>query len=356
MNTTIQQDSNSGIVALTHLIHRFFLPILLGSYLCAGFLPQLGLVLRQISFGSINLPGMGQTKVSLALAMLSFLLFNAGLGIRTSELSGLRKKPQVLIVGFLANILLPMALVISVSGLMANWHNTDELQNLLVGIALIIAMPIAGSSAAWSQNANGNLSLSLGLVLASTILSPLTTPLVLNCFGMITQGDYSEDLHEMAQQGTNAFLCLTVVFPSLAGMGVHYLLGERKTGLIKPYMKLANFIILLVLNYSNACTSLPQAFAKPDWDLLALILASTLVICLVAFFAGWLVAFSFKADRADKAALMFSLGMNNNGTGLVLASTALADHPAVLLPMIFYTLVQQVLAALVDWRIFKTED
>jgi hypothetical protein len=45
---------------------------------------------------------------------------------------------------------------------------------------------------------------------------------------------------------------------------------------------------------------------------------------------------------------MFGLGMNNNGTGLVLASMALADHPRVMLPIIFYNLVQHLIAGIVD--------
>lgn len=346
----------STIATFTHFIHRFFLPLLLASYALAGYMPQLGLFLRQISFGSITLPALGQTNISPALVMLSFLLFNAGLGIQAKELLGLRKKPQILLVGFLANIIVPILLILCLRGLMGLWHSSDELHNLLVGLALIIAMPIAGSSAAWAQNANGNLSLSLGLVMLSTMLSPLTTPLVLHLFGFITQGDYAEDLHEMAQQGTNAFLCLTVVLPSLAGMTAHYVLGEHRTTIVKPYLKLVNFIVLLLLNYSNASTSLPQAFSRPDWDFLGFILGTTIAVCSVAFFAGWLVSCFFKTDKSDKAALMFSLGMNNNGTGLVLAATALADHPTVMLPMIFYTLVQQVIAAVIDRRFFNSDD
>ncbi len=346
----------SRIESLTHFVHRFFLPLLLLSYVLAGLLPGFGLALREISFGSVDLPGMGKTNVSLSIAMLSFLLFNAGLGIRAKELLVLKRKPEMLLVGFVANILIPIILVIAIRGLIGFWHNQDELHNLLVGLALIIAMPIAGSSTAWSQNANGNLSLSLGLVLLSTILSPLTTPVVLHTFGYMTAGDYSEDLHEMAQQGTNAFLCLTVVLPSIAGMVAHYLLGERATLKLKPYLKLANFVVLLLLNYSNASTSLPAAFKTPDWDFLIFILAMTSLVCSAAFGTGWLVSRILRADKSDKAALMFSLGMNNNGTGLVLAATALADHPSVMLPMIFYTLVQQVTAAIVDWKMFKSED
>jgi len=225
-----------------------------------------------------------------------------------------------------------------------------------VGLALIVSMPIAGSSTAWSQNANGNLSLSLGLVFLSTLLSPITTPVVLHIFGFLTVGDYAEDLHELASsQGTNAFMVFTVVVPSLLGIVVHFLLGEKRTSLFKPYLKLVNFIVLLLLNYSNAATSLPEAFAKPDADFLVFVFCTTLVLCSFAFGAGWLLSRWLKADKSDQAALMFGLGMNNNGTGLVLASATLSDHPAVLLPMIFYTLVQQVIAAIVDRKLFRDE-
>ena len=78
-------------------------------------------------------------------------------------------------------------------------------------------MPIAGSSTAWSQNANGNMTLSLALVLGSTFLSPLTTPLALHAVGLMTTGDYSEDLHELATTGTNWFLAVSVIIPSALG-------------------------------------------------------------------------------------------------------------------------------------------
>jgi len=265
-------------------------------------------------------------------------------------------KPAVIVAGFLANLAVPILLVLLLHTAMLHWHNLDELQNLLVGLALISSMPIAGSSAAWAQNANGNLTLSLGLVFLSTILSPFTTPLVLNIFGFLTIGDYSEDLHEMAAQGTNAFMTFTVVLPAVLGIVTHFLVGEKRTAEVKPFLKLSNFVVLLLLNYSNAATSLPGVLAKPDLDYLAFIFITTLVLCATAFTAGWAIARLLKVDVSEKASLMFGLGMNNNGTGLVLAATALSDHPDVLLPMIFYTLIQQVFAALVDWKIFKAEN
>jgi bile acid:Na+ symporter, BASS family len=46
--------------------------------------------------------------------------------------------------------------------------------------------------------------------------------------------------------------------------------------------------------------------------------------------------------------LVFGLGMNNNGTGMVLAASALAHLPNVMLPIILYNLVQHVAAGVTD--------
>jgi BASS family bile acid:Na+ symporter len=66
------------------------------------------------------------------------------------------------------------------------------------------------------------------------------------------------------------------------------------------------------------------------------------------FAAGYGLARALDATRADTASMMFGLGMNNNGTALVLASTALAEHPQVMLPVILYNLVQHFAASIVD--------
>jgi len=41
------------------------------------------------------------------------------------------------------------------------------------------------------------------------------------------------------------------------------------------------------------------------------------------------------------------LGMNNNGTGLVLASLTLSSYPNIMVPIIFYNLLQHIVAGTV---------
>jgi bile acid:Na+ symporter, BASS family len=333
--------------SLCRFMHRYFFPLLIGSYMVAGFFPGPGLALRRASLGEVSLFG-EHAHLTAPTLMLSLLLFNAGLGLRPAQLPSPRRSVRLLVAGLLANTLIPLLFIFGVCFVLLRWHNSDEVQNILVGLALVASMPVAGSSTAWSQNADGDLTLSLGLVLGSTLLSPLTTPAALHAVGWLAQGDYSEDLHELAASGANGFLLACVVLPSLAGLATRWCLGEARAVRAAPRLKLINSVNLLQLNYSNAAVSLPEAVRNPDPDFLAVTLALALVLCVLGFATGAWLARLTGSGRAQRASLMFGLGMNNNGTGLVLASLALADHPRVMLPIIFYNLVQHLVAGAVS--------
>jgi bile acid:Na+ symporter, BASS family len=340
-------DRKSCVARFSRFIHQRFFWLVIGSYVLAALFPPPGLWLRGVTFGESTL-FRERTKITLPVMMLALLLFNSGLGVQTSQLRSLVRRPLVLITGLLANLMIPVVLVFGVTQGMRFWHNPDEVQSILVGLALVASMPIAGSSTAWSQNANGDLALSLALVLFSTFLSPVTTPLALHAVGLLASRDYAEALHELASASTGAFLAIGVLFPSVVGIVVHRTVGEARIASAKPLLKLVNSMNLLLLNYANASVSLPQTVADPDWDFLAVTLGIVVGLCVLAFAAGWLIARFLKASEAQQTSLMFGLGMNNNGTGLVLASMALADHPRGLLPIIFWNLVQHLIAAGVD--------
>jgi BASS family bile acid:Na+ symporter len=346
-------DSHRTFLAsLSHFVHRQFIWLVVGSYAIAGIFPAFGLWIRGVSLGEITLFG-ERTNLSLPVLMLALLLLNAGLGVQTAQLRHLLRSPGPLLLGLAANLLIPVAFIFAMTRGMWLWHNPDEVQNLLVGLALVASMPIAGSSTAWAQNANGDLALSLGLVLGSTLLSPLTTPLALHAAGLMATGDYAEDLHELAAGGTGAFLGVVVILPSLLGVLGHAVLGWARVARAKPLLKLFNSLNLLLLNYANASVSLPESVADPDWDFLAVIVGAVAGMCVLAFASGWLTGRVLGAGPAQRVSLMFGLGMNNNGTGLVLAAMALADHPRVLLPIIFYNLVQHLVAGAVDFALSR---
>jgi bile acid:Na+ symporter, BASS family len=255
--------------------------------------------------------------------------------------------------GVSRNVTIPLTFIVAVSFLMHIWYNQEEVQQILVGLALVAAMPIAGASTAWSQNASGSLALSLGLVLSTTTLSPLLTPFVLHIAGFVTTGDYSEDLHELASGEAASFLGVWVILPTFLGILAHMLAGEILVTKVTPYLKIINYCILLLLNYSNASLTLPNVISQPHTALLAVTLTIVMALCFSAFSAGFLLARFSRVSNSETVSLTFGLGMNNNGAGLVLASVALADHPQVMLPIIFYNLVQHLVAAIVDLTLFQ---
>jgi BASS family bile acid:Na+ symporter len=328
-------------------LHHNLIWLILFSYILAITSPGLGLWVRTASLGSINL-SLLHLDLSLPSTLLAILLFNAGLGVRIGELKSLQNQIKILLIGVLSNVLGPLIFIVVVSRLVNIWHNLEETQQILTGLAIVASMPIAGASTAWAQNSQGNLSISLGLVLLTTLLSPLVTPVVLHAVGYATIGDYSEDLHELAQGTAISFLGAWVIFPSLLGILTNLALKADVSAKILPYAKIINLFVLVLLNYSNASISLPEIKTNPDWDFLFLSMIVVSLLCGLMFFLGYYISNIYKLARAEKVSLMFALGMNNNGSGLVLASMALSDHPRVMLPLIIYTLIQHLFAAYVD--------
>jgi BASS family bile acid:Na+ symporter len=335
-----------ALLSLSHFLHRHLPWFLIAAYVIAVAFPAPGLWIRNMSFGPIGFLQDG-TSISLLMIMLAILMFNAGLGLKISDLKTVISKKKVLLAGLSANLAIPVIYVFAMTIIMRLWYEPFEVQHILVGLALVAAMPIAGSSTAWTQNANGNLALSLGLVFFSTVLSPMVTPAAFYVFGEMASEEYEKVLHGLAAYGSGTFLALWVVLPSLLGIATWLAMGEDWRSRTMPYLKFINSIVLLLLNYSNAAVSLPQALAERDYDFLAVTLLITTGLCTALFAAGYGLSHFFQLDRAERVSLMFGLGMNNNGTGLVLASLVLSSYPNIMVPIIFYNLVQHIAAGTV---------
>jgi BASS family bile acid:Na+ symporter len=343
---------------MSRLFHAYLIWWLIGSYALAAVVPNFGLWIRETSLGRLTLFHQTLT-LSMPTMMLAFLLFNSGLGVKASQLRNLLQNKAVLIAGLTANLIIPIAFIFGVSKLMQGWHNFGETGSIVVGLALIASMPIAGSSTAWSQIANGDLALSLGLVIFSTLFSPLTMPIILLLVGEMATGQYAEALQEAASYGAGAFLWIGVVLPSCLGLLIRWMLGEARIASVLPYVKLFTIAILLLLNYSNAAVSLPHTAAHPDLDFIFVISGITAGLCLLAFASAYGLARFLNIAQAQEVSLMYGMGMNNNGMGLVLASLTLAAYPRVMLPLIVSNLIQHVVAGSLyslRYRRFKAEE
>jgi bile acid:Na+ symporter, BASS family len=344
---TSNQETMTRLSSFTHFLHTRLLWLLVAVYLLAALVPGPALTLRGVSLPYTGTREFG-IPLTLPALLLAALLFNAGLGARFIALRRLRQSSFVLGVATIVNLAAPVLVISAASLVLRWWHSPAEFQNILTGLVLIASMPIAGSSTAWAHNAEGDLTVSLGLVMLSTALSPVTTPLLLHAGSWLTAGDWSRQLDQLSGQGTGGFLLLFVLAPSLAGILARVLLGEHAMERIQPPIKVANSTVLLLLCYMNAAVSLPQIVANPDADFLAVVLLVTVLLCVLMFAAGWFLARALHVSRDQRAPLVFGLGMNNNGTGLVVASGALPNHPLVLVPILLYNLIQHLAAGIAE--------
>jgi BASS family bile acid:Na+ symporter len=231
--------------------------------------------------------------------------------------------------------------------LLQSWHYPAEAGAFLVGLAVVAAMPVAGSSTGWAQSADGDMALSLGLVLGSTLLSPLTTPLALKLLGAAAPAGHCEALERLAGQEAGRFLAAWVLLPSLFGIALRSVLRPERAARFEERTRPLAPIVLLCLCYANASACLPQALGSPDWDFLTATFACVVGLCVLSFSCGHLIGRLLGVGPDQRAALMFGLGMTNNGTGQVLASVALASQPLVLLPIIAYNVSQHIVAGFV---------
>ena len=156
--------------------------------------------------------------------------------------------------------------------------------------------------------------------------------------------EYEAVLQDLATYGSGAFLGLWIVLPSMLGIGVRFAVPEARLTVVMPFIKFINSIVLLLLNYSNGSVSLPQAVADRNFDFLAVTLGIPASLCGTAFASGYGLSRLFNVDEADRVSLMCGLGMNNNGTGLALASLVLGSYPRVMVPIILYNSVQHLVA------------
>src|SRR5690242_19631143 len=106
-------------------------------------------------------------------------------------------------------------------------------------------------------------------------------------------------------------------------MSLRALMSEKTWAKWSSTLKMLNLINLLLLNYSNASVSLPTAFKNWDPDFLVMIIFVTTLLCVISFTAGWIIPRFFKIPPAERISFTYGLGMNNNGTGLVLASATM---------------------------------
>ncbi len=345
MQGSVGQETARPADRFARGVKRHFLWLLVGCYGLAALWPGPGLAMRGWRWSPATV---GETPITLPLLLLTLMLFSAAVLTDVRQIRTVLLHPTVLAVTLLAVWLGPAVLLV-VAGWVVPWAvDGQATAGLLVGLALIAAMPVANSSVGWTHHANGNLAIGLTLVVLSISLCPWVTPWLLQLLGSSLSPRDQAYCQALVNEFSGVFFIVWVLLPTAAGFATRFVVSERRVEAMKNPITLLSAVALLLLNYLNSALALPKIHhIAPRLLVTTVVLAIALSV--VGLVIGWTLARVLRLTDETRSALLFGLSMKHTGLALILAGAVLADQPLAILIIVLATLMQHFLAGLVGW-------
>ncbi|WP_449539620.1 bile acid:sodium symporter family protein [Ferdinandcohnia sp. Marseille-Q9671] len=204
----------------------------------------------------------------------------------------------------------------------------------ITGLVLAVVIPTGVASFIWASMKNGNIALTLSIILIDTLISPFVVPYSLTLF---VGSNVEMDILSIMKG-----LIYMVVLPSILGMIVNHLTKGNCTKTISPILSPFSKIFLGIVIMINS------AEIAPYLQNINLKLIKTGVIVFFIAFCGYLVSWGIarllKFDKDIIIAVIYTGGMRNISAGAVIAITFFP--PEVAVPVVIGMLFQQILASI----------
>lgn len=277
--------------------------------------------------------------------LLALVLLSAGLQVPVRALGGLLRRPTVLAAGLALHLAIPLAVVPFVAWLLRYTPDTDGGSGLLTAMILTVSMPVAAGATVWTDKGDGDQPAMVGLVLLSTLASPVTSPFLLGTLAPLLSSGYAHALATSGQVTQGGFALTSVVLPCAVGLTGSLVLParwlSRLTGTVAP----AALGGSVVLTYVNASGALGAVVARPRPLLIAAALGVAALVCGLSFALGRIAARLLRLEASTASSLTLACGMNNSSASAVLITTSLPGKPHLLLPVLAYGLLQKTAAS-----------
>ncbi|MGD1221923.1 sodium-dependent transporter [Streptomyces krungchingensis] len=306
------------------------------AYLAAAAAPGPGLWLRRTH------PVL-QVPVDTSHLLLSLVLFSAGLQVPVRDLRSLVRRPTPLLTGLVLHLVAPLLIIPGVAFALRHSPDSDGGSGLIAGMIVIVAMPVAAGATVWTGKGAGDQPTTVGLVLTSTFVSPLTIPVTMTALCPLLDGAYAGTLAAAAQSAGSGF-ALSGVLPCGAGILCRTALPQRLTARLLDLAVPAALLGSLLLTYVNAGAALAPFLTHPEPLLFTAALTVSATVCGLSFALGAITTRLLRLDASVGVSVTLACGMTNSSAGAVLVATTLPDRPHVLLPVLAYSLLQKVAA------------
>jgi BASS family bile acid:Na+ symporter len=229
----------------------------------------------------------------LIIPLLQFVMFGMGSSMTIQDFSGVIKMPKGVLVGLGCQLtFMPL------SGLLiAHWSGLPT--EIAAGIILVGCSPSGVASNVISFLARANLALSITITALSTLLAPLTTPLLMGWLA----GSYIEiNVWDMMWS-----ILKLVIFPIAAGLLFNRILQDKASWLQKlmPTASMVVIAMVIVLITASGRDNL--------LDIGVLLLVIVLFHNLLGYNLGYWFSRLFGLDERDSRTIALEVGLQNGG-------------------------------------------
>lgn len=237
-----------------------------------------------------------------AAAQLTLAMLGMGASLTLKDFAGIVKNPRAFTIGMgLQLILVPLVayLFILFSGALAG---------VLVGLALLAAIPGGTVSNIFTYMAKGNIVLSIAVTAITTIGCLVTTPIILNL--LVSQHMPANFIMPV---GRIAFeICIFLLIPLFCGMAIYAKLPKLAAKVSKLGIYGSIFVIALIVIGSAGAGRLDlSAFGTNN--ILIILIFALILLCLSA-----IVPQLLRLNAEDVTAIQIEVTVRNTNLGLLL--------------------------------------
>lgn len=270
--------------------------------------------------------------------LFAFMTFENSLGTTAHDMLDAVRHPARLL-GCLLVLLVGMPLLGFALGSLVLGGRSD----LIAGVVLEYCVPMGVTGLMWTDIYNGNRSLSIAVCIISSILAPLTLPLMMQ---LLLGANVQMDVGSMMLD-----LTVMVAIPALLGIVCNDASHGKANASVAPWLSPLTRIMLIAVLLANS-THLAYSVRHMTPELFGTA-ALMLFLGICGYFGGYLVARIMHSDVSDSFSMGICTGCRNISSGAVIASMYFPD--STMFPVLMGTLFQHVIAGAYGWAIRKLE-
>jgi BASS family bile acid:Na+ symporter len=242
--------------------------------------------------------------------ILAIIVFGVALELSFADFRHLLRKPRAMFIGLLSQMvalpLLTFALV----------QIADPTPSIALGLMMTAACPGGNMSNVLTHWAHGRTVLSMAMTTTSSLVSPLTTPLVFGVLGGLNPETRSALRQVQVPYSELALtIGLALLLPLICGMGLK---GLRPAWAARLRHPLKQFGLVAFFAFVVLAVSANYALF---WQALTTIFLLVLVHNLLALGTGVTISRLTRTTQRDSRAIVFETGIHNTALGLTLIFT-----------------------------------